>query len=599
LIVFFTLALTLRLPASASTQTVTLEQLGTPGDSTSRGARPSLTFYLPVFRSVRSVRFRAIVRISPAVDPHSTLTVSSGGTPQWSTSVESLRKRPVIDIPLPLPDPSVRTLDVSISGAFAHVDDDICSRFDPASLYFVVAQGSGFVVGLQPSTSTISGFLEVYGGDVAIVVPPGSSSERQDAAVRLAYQLEQLFRWRGARVQLRSSIDPKAQNVLLGDFKTDLSARGNVLEVGPKGVDLLRREIDPLLITAVVDAAQSSPSATATRGSYVSLTDLGLTTETQPGDAAAFSIPFNIGQVGGLPAGLRFVATLAHTALEGDDRATIELKINGALVDSLPLITKRGRQDVDFPIPAELVSSSNDVRLSVNYNTKHDCRAAEPTFTTTLFDDAHFQWDGITQYTPSVGDFFRSAAGRIAVLISDDQLVPYAFSLVATIGSGNANIKTLDVLAYDGTIPKNYDAVIVVAPLDRLSKLVLPLTQRGDGFALGDGAPRIVARYQDPFALLQTTRAGGVPVLVASYWKDASVTAGLGDFGYTQIAGQTDRVFMFRGSDALYASTGPRLRDLPQPLLLRAALPISGGAIAMLCGVIFIARRKRVGGRAV
>ncbi|HXF34296.1 MAG TPA: hypothetical protein VN603_06975, partial [Candidatus Acidoferrales bacterium] len=98
---------------------------------------------------------------------------------------------------------------------------------------------------------------------------------------------------------------------------------------------------------------------------------------------------------------------------------------------------------------------------------------------------------------------------------------------------------------------------------------------------------------------LQTTRTGGVPVLVASFWKDASVTAGLEDFGYTEIAGQTDRVFIYRGSDTLYASTGPRLRDLPQPLLLRAALPISAGAIAMLCGVIFIARRKRVGGRAV
>lgn len=428
---------------------------------------------------------------------------------------------------------------------------------------------------------------------------PGSSAERQYAAVQLAYQVEQLYRWRGARVQLRSSIDPRAQNVVLGDFKTDLAVRGNVLEVGPKGVALLRREIDPLLITTGADVAVTGPLAPAAPALHASLRDLGLTTQTQPGDAPVFSIPFNIGQAGGLPSGLRFVATLAHTALEGDDRATIELKINGALVDSLPLVTKRGRQDVEFPIPADLVASSNDVRLSVNYDAKHDCHAAGPSFTTTLYEDAHFQWDGVTQYTPSVGDFFRSAAGRVAVLIGDDRLVPYAFSLVATMGSGNFGITSLDVEPFEGTVPKNYDAVIVVAPLDRLSNLALPLTQRGTAFALGDGAPPVIARYQDPFAVLEATRTAGVPVLVASYWKDPSVTGGLGDIGYAQIAAQTDRVFMFRGSETLYASTGPRVRDLPQPLLLRAALPISVGAIVIFCGVIFIARRKRVGGRAV
>ncbi|HXP94894.1 MAG TPA: hypothetical protein VN905_15580, partial [Candidatus Binatia bacterium] len=357
-IIFLTLAIGLRLPAFAGSQMVTVRQLGSPGDPAVRGDRPTLNFYLPIFRSVRAVRFRATLSVSPAIDPNSTITVSSGGTPQWSTSVENIRKHPVIDVPLPLPQLPSRTIDVSIAGAFAHIGDDICSRFDPSSLYLIVKRGSGFVVDSEPVPSTISGFLEVYSGDVAIVVPPGSSFERQRTAVQLAYQLQQLYRWRGAGVVLRSTADPNARNVVLGDFKTDLAVHGNVLEVGPSGVNLLKREIDPLLITTAVDSAEVGPVAAAASQSRLSLMDLGLTTETASGDHVVFSAPLNIGRIGGLPQGLRFVASIAHTALEGDERGTVELTINGALVDSVPLVTKRGRQDIEFPISSDLVASA-------------------------------------------------------------------------------------------------------------------------------------------------------------------------------------------------------------------------------------------------
>ncbi len=598
-IIFLTLAIALRLPVFAASQMVTVRQLGSPGDPAVRGDRPTLNFYLPVFRSVRAVRFRATLSVSPAVDPNSTITVSSGGTPQWSTSVENIRKHPVIDIPLPLPQSPSRTVDVSIAGAFAHIGDDICSRYDPSSLYLIVKRGAGFVVDSEPLPSTIAGFLEVYSGDVAIVAPPGSSSERLRTAVQLAYQVQQLYRWRGAGVVLRSSVESNARNVVLGDFKTDLAVRGNVLEVGPTGVDLLERQIDPLLITTAVDFAQVAPVAADATQSQLSLRDLGLTTETAPGDHVVFSSPLNIGRIGGLPQGLRFVAAIAHTALEGDERGTVELTINGALVDSVPLVTKRGRQDIEFPISSNLVASANDVRLAVNYDAKRDCHVGTPTVTTTLYDDAYFRWDSVVRYTLSVGEFFRSAAGRMAVLIEDDRDIPYAFSLLSTIGSGNPNVTSVTVLPFNGTLPKGYDAVIVVASLNRLSGFALPLVSDGQGFKLGKGAPPLSARYQDAFGILETTRVGDAPVLVASYWKDLDATSGLGDLGYATIADQTDRVFMFRGSDALYASTAPRVRDLPQPILLRAALPITAGVVVLFSGVLFLARRKRTGGRAV
>jgi hypothetical protein len=591
------LVLSLRLPALGAVEAINIGQLGAPGDETSYGARPGLSFYLPVYRTVRSIRFRAVIRVSPAVDPHSTVTVTSGGTPQWSGSVDALRKNPVVDIPLPLPVLPAHTVDVNVVGAFTHVGDDICSRYDPSSLYLIVDRGSGFIVTVEPSSSTISGFLEAYSGDVAVVVPPAASSDLRRSAVRLAYQVQQLYRWRHATVSLRSAIDPKARNIVLGDYKTDLAANGNVLEVGPQGVPLLDRQIDPLLITTVVDAAQLAPTATPPPGPHLTLNDLGMTTETDPGEHPTFLIPFNIGRAGGLPNGLRLNASLAHTALGPDERATVNVTINGALVDSLPLATTRGRQTVEVAIPSDLVASANEVALSVDYDVRRDCHVETPNFTTTLFDDTYFRWDGVTPYTLSVGEFFRSASGRLVVLVQSDQLIPYAFSLLSALGSGNTNITSIDVVPFTGAIPKGYDAAIVVAPLDQLSGWPLPLTSNGNEITLGKGAPDFSASYRDPFGVLQTARVDDTPTLVASYWKDSAATTGLDQFGFPTLADQTDRVFMFQGQNALYATTAPRVRDIPRPFLLRAAYPIGGAIVALLSLIVVLARRKRSGGK--
>jgi hypothetical protein len=587
----------LRAQALGAIDTIPIDRLGQPGDETSYGSRPSLNFFLPVFRSVRSIHFRAIVRVSPAVDARSTVTVVSGGTPQFSESVDAVRRNPVIDVNLPLPRLPQRTLDVSVTGAFAHVNDDVCSRFDPASLYLIVDRASEFVVDSAPPSSVVAEFLQTYDANVAIVVPPGTASTRRLAAIGLGYELKQLYRWRHADIALRTTLDPTARNIVLGNFQDALAVRGNQLDVGPQGDALLGRQIEPLLMATTVESAQLAPAANPPSARQLSLFDLGMTTQTQTGEHPAFSLPFNTGPLDGLPTGLRLNATLAHTALSPDERATVSISINGALVDSLPLAIGRGRENVEVAIPSRLVASANDVRLSVDYDPARDCRVAPPSFTTTLLDDSFFSWDGVTTYTFSVGEFFRSASGRVVVLVDGDQLIPYAFSLVSMLGDGNPNVTSLDVLPFAGTIPSGYNAAIVVAPLERLSQWSIPLAVNGASFALGEGAPPLTARYDDGFGVLESARIGATQTLIASYWKDPGSVAQLDRFGYETVASQTGRVFMFQGQRELYASTAPRVRVLPEPFLVHAWLPVGAGAIVLLAGVIFIARRQRVGGK--
>jgi hypothetical protein len=382
---------------------------------------------------------------------------------------------------------------------------------------------------------------------------------------------------------------------VLGDFQTDIALRGNSLEVGANGDALLSREIEPLLITTGVDAAKVPPEAVARDGSRLSLADLGIPAQTQSGGNPSFSIPFNTGLLGGLPNGVGLTVSLAHTALGPVERGSISLFVNGVLVDSVPL-NPDGRQTADFAIPSSLVASANDVRVRVDYDIARDCHTAFPNVTTTLFDDTSFRWSSVSAYTFGVGDFFRAVSGRVAVLVDGDRNVPYAFELLSTLGIGNASITTLDVLPFDGHIPKGYDAAIVVAGLDRFPGWPLPLTSQGAQFTLGDGAPPMSATFTDPFAVLQTARIDGTQTLVASYWKNDAPTVGFPDLGFETLATQTGRAFVFRDGHDLYASTAPRKREVSQPFVARAGIPIAGAVGLLLFLVIMLARRKRTGG---
>jgi Bacterial cellulose synthase subunit len=584
-----------RLPALATVERIDVGRLGVPGDQVSYGPRPVLSFYLPVYKSARAIHFVARLRVSPAVDPRSTVSITSDGVPQWTGTAAALRRNPVVEVTIPLPPAPRQVVEVGVTGSLARLDDDVCSRYDPNSLYLVASDLSQFVITTGASTPTIAGFFENYGGLIAIVVPPSAMPARRLAAVRLAYEIEQIARWRHARVELRSTPDPGAPNIVLGDFQTDIALRGSALEVGPNGDALLSRAIEPLLITSAVDAAKVANETLARSDSRLSLADLGIPAQTQSGGNPSFSIPFNTGLLGGLPNGVGLTVSLAHTALGPVERGSISLFVNGVLVDSVPL-SAGGRQTADFAIPSALVASANDVRVRVDYNIARDCHTSFPNVTTTLFDDTSFRWSSVSAYTFGVGDFFRAASGRVAVLVDGDRNVPYAFELLSALGMGNASITSLDVLPFDGHIPKGYDAAIVVAGLDRFSGWPLPVTPQGARFALGDGAPPISATFADAFAILQTARIDGTQTLVASYWKDDAPTAGFADFGFETLAAQTGRAFVFRDGQDIYASTAPRKREVSQPFVARAGIPIGGAVVLLLVLVIVLARRKRTGG---
>ncbi|MBV8151894.1 MAG: cellulose biosynthesis cyclic di-GMP-binding regulatory protein BcsB [Candidatus Eremiobacteraeota bacterium] len=578
---------------------VTLNELGFPGDQTAFGPYSALTFYLPVYRTLRTVHFQARLKLSPLIDAQSQITVTSAKIPLWSASVDYVRKHPFIDVPLPVPAAPESAVEATLRGSFVHVDDTlVCSRFDP-SLLFMDVQDGHYAVDYDPGADgTIAGFLQSYSDrNLNIVVPPGSSFQRQRAALRIVYEIEQLYRWRHGLAALRSSIDPKARNIVFGDYPFDVAAVGDTLEVGPSGDDLLDREIDPLLITSAVQAAKVRAFPSPPPNGMLSLRDLGLHTQTLVGDGPSFVIPFNLGRVGGLPMGLRLDTSVVHTALASGERGTINLTINDQLVDSFP-IAATGRQRVEFPIAPELVAAANDLRLTVNFDASRDCHVAPPFHQTTLFQNSAFHWNSVTPYTPSVGDFFHAVAGHVAVMLDDERLLPYAFDVLRTLGTGNSLIESIDVIGFTRSIPGKYDSVIAVTSLDRLRSWNLPLASDRQGFVINAGGPEVAAQYRDAFGVLETARVDNRPVMVASYWGDPRATDGFWKFSYRLLSDQTDRVFIFRGDRALYASTVPRPRELPTPFLIRWLWWILVLVVLLALLVVFLARRKRKAGTA-
>jgi hypothetical protein len=214
--------------------------------------------------------------------------------------------------------------------------------------------------------------------------------------------------------------------------------------------------------------------------------------------------------------------------------------------------------------------------------------------TSTLLGSSSFSWSAIDRRTPTVGDYFNLASGRVVLLLGSPGDLAYAFSLLDAIGSANTSIREIDVQPYGGTIPSGYDYALVVAAPDKLPASGLPFEPRAGDFTLAGDAPggALRAEFGQPFGLLEVDSQAS-PALYASYWKDPAVTAGLARIAPSVLTEQTGDVFLFDAERATYSSTTPgrRVPDAVDPL--RKALPLLLVVFAVLLALLLWLTSRR------
>jgi len=580
--------------AEASTSVVPFEAFGYRDTILERGANASLSVFVPVTRGLRSVHLHAPITISPQADPGSSIEVTANDVPVSTISVRAAGRNPTIDVTIPVPQ-DAKSLSVAIVGQLYELGG-VCS-LPRDDVWFTVSNNARLTITTNDAQSNdqIADFLNQYGGTF-VVVDRGGSADSRGPTMQLAYRLHQVERWRRTSVTLGGPTGGDTRRVVVGSFPQDAAVRGTELDLTPRGVALIDDRIDRMLIAPkILDSSYNPPAAGVKE---LTLDDLGVNTRTLRGAGELpFDIPVTYGAFGGIPQHLRIHVDLTHTPIHPADRAYVQVLVNNTLLGSYDMTGKNNTEQFDVPLDVDAVSSSNVIRVAPTFFFERDaCKGNYPSFTATLMSDTNFQWDSVDRRQLSVGDFIRAASGNVGVLVDNPAHDGAAFALVSAIGTVNANVRSIDVQPFDGTVPGGYDYAIVVGAPDKVDALNPPLQANGQDFTLyaSDGKTvRYKADYSAPFGVLETTDANGTPTLVETYWKDQTTLNTVARLDPDDMAAQTDNIFVFNTREATYSATQSRRRPQQENINLTAPLVIAAFFLLLLL-IVFLASRRKV-----
>ena len=412
--------------AALTTTNVGLSELGYPRGIALFGSRPTVALRFPIYPGLERVSFSLPVTFTPLDDPRSTIDVRIGSRVVAHATVGALHGEP-LRVSVPVTKEMGESVDLTVAADFRDLDAS-CHAIDPVHLGArLTPPGS---VGFVQQAGAAASSLATYAGSYAVVVPPVAPDSASDRAIALAYQLHRLVDWRHV----------------------------NVIETPQDAAD--RRNVDPA--TANTGAPLPAPATQRT----ATVASLGALNLKQSGvGALTFSIPFTLAPFGGNPRGLVFTALLHSSPLFPGDRASLSALLNGVEINRFGLSHKGGAQRFQIPIDTNRLLGFNTLSLVLHYVPANVTCAHDPHLDATLDPQSAFRWRDSSRGDLTVSEFLGMLSGRVAVLV-DPTMRSAAFDVMNLLGSVSGNVRSLDVLAYAGSIPAGYDYVIVVAPED-------------------------------------------------------------------------------------------------------------------------------------
>lgn len=280
----------------------------------------------------------------------------------------------------------------------------------------------------------------------------------------------------------------------------------------------------------------------AARSGAVTLAQLGLTSATAEGSAIVrHSIPFALADFGHYvtPRAIRLV--LRHSALPRDGHGTMNIYLNGQLIESRQV--ERPDVDLTVTLPGHLMLRDN--RLDVRFNVvlgQGACILGGPTFAATLDDRSTFLMaDGST--LPASFDRFPSAlVPAFSVLMEPRDR--FRVDLAAqTIGAMQQTTVTPLAPFVVRDFAEVRGALLAIGTGTMATALDAPLS--GEGFRMRDAQGRVWDEYAptESFAAMQAFTKDGRDILLLHHTRedgaplDALVRESLAAYGWFGVHG--------------------------------------------------------------
>jgi hypothetical protein len=266
--------------------------------------------------------------------------------------------------------------------------------------------------------------------------------------------------------------------------------------------------------------------------------------------ATTFAVPLSAAEIGGIPRRLRARLDLRVPASAGTT-TLVDVRFNGALIGARYLTHPGTVETLDVAIPAAFVGSSNELIVE----------AGSPQ--ATLLPSSAFVWDGLRAGPETIADFLKIAHGRAIVLL-DPAFAPAAANIVGVLTAMNPSLTSLDVRAFDGTIPPGYDEALVFArPRELAAHFGLPIHGGDAPFRIENPLDDAVLVDDDASATaatLQVGHANGAPLLALSYVADPRAIDLLAHLTRDDLQVQVGNVALATPAGLTAYDVGPKLR---------------------------------------
>ncbi len=555
LVVIFAALLT-RTPANASEETtVSFADLGYLHGTTTYGPNPHVALRLPLYPGTRDAELIANVTLSPIADARSTVVLTIDGHPVASRTEGQLRNDPTLTADLPLASVHKRFIDVAID-AYMSNGGTVCTGPDPHAMWLRIDPTSMLKFTRDPQPATVATFFDDYRGRFDVSVAGNALPSTRALGITMAYWLHQINRWRYVTAHFGTRDSAPHKTIVVGDFLDALSVSGDTLRVSPAGIQLLAARASDLMISS--NAKIGTLTQYPQEFHHISFQDMGVPTESIY-DAGLYDVPirFTLGEIGGMPNDLHFIMDLTHSSFPSQDRASVDLTLNGFVVNSFPLDPKAREESFDAPIDDRFIRASNDVRVTVNYLPgRQTCESGRPGLLLTMMPDSGLQWRAVQHTAPSISDFFNNASGRVVVLYTDGHALAAASDLLDRIGSMNDSIAWIDVRPYTGTIPDGYDYAVVVGARSRPGSYSSYIDPSKQTFALRTLTNRVVFRAQlnESYGVLETIDANKTPTLLFTYIGNPNIMNGLAAIDREELAEAQADVFVYSRSGVAFSA---------------------------------------------
>ena len=419
------------LPAvdTVATMALTLRDIGARDGILLQGATDQATITVPVNRGLRPTRLVLDVTPTPLM-PSATLYLQQGQRILAQQALTDTTSQVVFALGDAITDGGWApiTLGVNVPGR------DVCAA---DLLYRTVVQPTSRVeyTGARVATGGMNDFFQPWLKRVVFYLPESPSLDAAQAALDAAAFVGRAYR--GMSTEFAILPLPPAGSPLpepAPDERTLLwSPSGPTMVLRPEGgagrvlVIATRRDARQLFTLAAGSSLVPTDgfrSATVrpelvmpVRSGAVSLAQLGLPARTAEGSALVrHSIPFALADFGHYvtPAAVRLL--LQHSAISRDGAGTMQVYLNGHLIESQ--VVERTAVDRTVSLPGHLLQRDN--RLEVQFAVvlpQGGCVLGGPTFTVTLDDRSTFLLTDGSTLAPSFDRFPSAFVPAFSVLL--------------------------------------------------------------------------------------------------------------------------------------------------------------------------------------